>query len=243
MTRLLILCALLVVPIQVWADGVLTPAANPPDNVLYDYRNSVQIQEEFITGATSSGTIGTLSWFLANGTTTLQASEANRPGILRRDTTSTISTVAYLLLSGSQTMFTTGGTWEVLWIARPNNFDSDTTLRVGASSSCTGTPSNGIYFEKTTADTNWYAVSRNGGVETGTRTDTGVTVSAVFRTFKIEHTATSVRFLIDGVVVATHAANIPAAGITGCAHIINATAVAKTIDYDYFQYRETGLVR
>lgn len=240
-TILLILA--LMIPGSVLAEGVLTPAANPFNDVLYDYRNSVQIQEEFITGATSSGTIGTLSWFLANGTTTLQASEANRPGILRRDTTTTGSTVAYLLLSGTQTMFTAAGTWEVLWIARPNNFDSDTTLRVGASSSCTGTPSNGIYFEKTTADTNWYAVSRNSGVETNTHTDTGIAVSAVFRTFKIEHTATSVRFLIDGVVVATHAANIPAAGITGCAHIINATANAKTIDYDYFQYRETGLVR
>lgn len=238
-TILLILALLL--PGSVLAEGVLTPAANPFNDVLYDYRNSVQLQEEFITGATSSGTIGTLSWFLANGTTSLQASETNRPGILRRDTTSTISTVAYLLLSGTQTMFTAGGTWEVLWIARPNNFDSDTTLRVGSSSSCTGTPSNGIYFEKTTADTNWYAVTRNGGVET--RTDTAIAVSAVFRTFKTEHTSASVRFLIDGTVVATHTTNIPAAGITGCAHIINAVAAAKTIDYDYFQYRETGLVR
>lgn len=240
--KALIALFLVLVTQTVWAQSaVLGPAANPPDNVLYDYRNSVQLQEEFISGATSAGTIGTLSWFLANGTTTIQASETNRPGILRRDTTATGSTVAYLLLSGTQTMFTAAGTWEVLWISRPNNFDGDTTLRVGASSSCTGTPSTGIYFEKLTTDTNWFAVTRNAGSET--RTDSSIAVSAVFRTFKIEHTASSVRFLIDGVVVATHTANIPATGITGCAHIINATANAKTIDYDYFQYTELGLTR
>lgn len=237
------LLLVLLFPALAVADGVLTPAANPPNSVLYDYRNSVALQDEFISGSTGSAGVGTLGWFLANGTTT-QSSELNRPGLLRRDTSASSGTIAYLLLSGNQGALDVTYSYNMVWIARPNNFDANTKIRMGATSDCTLTTfTRGVHFEKLDADTNWFAVTR---LDAGnvTRTDTGVALSAVFRKFEIEYTPTSVRFMIDGSVVATHTTNLPATtGTTACAQIVNSAAAAKTIDYDYFQLKVTGITR
>jgi hypothetical protein len=72
------------------------------------------------------------------------------------------------------------------------------------------TPAEGVYFRADGAG-NWFAVARSGGVEAGTATDTGQAQDDTWRDFEIRQTNTSVvEFLIDGVVVATHQANIPA---------------------------------
>lgn len=224
--------------------AVLGPSANPPDAVLYDYRNSVQLQDEFASGSTGSAGVGTLGWFLANGTTTQQASIINRPGILRRDTSSSSGTIAYMLLGGNQGTLDVSYAYTMIWIARANEFDANTKIRLGATSDCTLTTfTRGVHFEKLDADTNWFAVTR---LDAGnvTRTDTGVAVSAVFRTFQIDYTPASVRFLIDGAIVATHTTNLPAtSGTTACAQIVNSAAASKTIDYDYFQLKVTGITR
>ena len=71
-------------------------------------------------------------------------------------------------------------------------------------------PADAVYF-RVNGDggvTNWEAVTRAGAVET--TTDTAQAPDATWREFKIrQHGSDVVTFLIDGVVVATHRANIP----------------------------------
>lgn len=73
------------------------------------------------------------------------------------------------------------------------------------------TPTNGVFFRADGAG-NWFAVTRAAGVET--ITDTAQALDDVWRVFEIRQTSTNVVvFLIDGVVVANHQADIPAADL------------------------------
>lgn len=70
-------------------------------------------------------------------------------------------------------------------------------------------PANGVFF-RSDGGANWFAVARAGGVEAGTATNTGQPVLNTWLNFEIRQTGTDVvQFLINGVVVATHQANIP----------------------------------
>lgn len=240
-TILLILALML--PGSVLAEGVLTPAANPPMTGLYDYRSIIELQDDFISGSTSSGLIGQLGWFSGGGTTTKVNAEAGRLGILRRDTSASSGTVAYTILDGIQPVFLTATTWDMRWIARANEFDANTKIRIGAASGCTLTSTtNGAYFEKLDADSNWFATTLLTAVGT-TRVDTGIAANATWRTLQIQSTGTSFIFLVDGVVKATIATHIPLVGIGPCAQIVNSAAASKTMDIEYFQLKVTGLNR
>lgn len=88
------------------------------------------------------------------------------------------------------------------------------TIRLGLISSITGEGANGAFFRYThgTNSGKWQAVTRNNSSETAT--DTGVTAAtSAYARFDVWCNAagTSVVFRIDGVVVATHTANIPTA--------------------------------
>jgi len=93
----------------------------------------------------------------------------------------------------------------------------------------------GIFFRADGA-ANWFAVTRAGGVETAT--DTGQALDNAWRTFEIRQTGSIlVSFLIDGVVVATHQTNIPAADLMLRAGIMDSgagtAAVNNYLDVDY----------
>ena len=102
------------------------------------------------------------------------------------------------------------------------------------------TPTNGVFFRSDGA-ANWFAVTRSGGVET--ITDTGQALDDTFRAFEIRQTGTDlVTFLIDGVVVATHQDDIPAASLALLAEIFDSGAgTAGANDYmDVDLIRMTG---
>ncbi len=68
------------------------------------------------------------------------------------------------------------------------------------------------FYNDFSIDANWHAITRTGGVSAGTDIDTGIALSNTFKLLEIRNFGTdSVTFLIDGVVVATHTANIPGA--------------------------------
>ena len=97
------------------------------------------------------------------------------------------------------------------------------------------TPNNGVFFRADGA-ANWFAVTRAGGVETAT--DTGQALDNAWRTFEIRQPGSIlVSFLIDGVVVATHQTNIPAADLMLRAGIMDSgagtAAVNNYLDVDY----------
>lgn len=216
----------------------LTAAAGPVPGTrkLYDYRTAVQLQDDFVSGGNTSGTIGALGWHFSGGAYAIQSSEAGAPGIGRRSTSASSGVTAYFFLNNSKQDMFTAGSMNVLWRGRLNTNDVNTTVRIGAAYLLNTTPTDGQYFEKLDADTNWFAVARAASVQTGTRTDTGVAVDTSLHTFRVIRTASAViRYEIDGIVVATHIANIPSQALTPGYQIINSTTADKTFDHDYFE--------
>src|SRR3990167_10216116 len=82
----LIALSLVLVAQTAWAGAWLDPAANPPDAVLSNYRNSIAMQDDFISGVSTSGQIGRLGWAAIGGITTAIDSEVNHPGLDRKST-------------------------------------------------------------------------------------------------------------------------------------------------------------
>lgn len=212
-------------------------------STLYPYKSQIVLQDEFISGNTTSNQMGKLGWFFSNGTTTQLASETNRPGILRRDTGAGAGTVATTYLYGSSNSLLGSTIHDITWMVRLNNNDANTTQRVGVANSVFGIspPDGGIYFEKLDGDTNWFCVTRSATVET--RADSGIAVNTSFNTFRYQRLASSVVFSINNTVVCTNTTNIPSVHLTAFTLIVNSAAASKTMDHDYFQIRITSLTR
>lgn len=247
--KLLIASLLMVSASTAWADGVTTPAAGPLVSAtmtnFYDYKTGFRFQDEFFSGNVTVGSVGNLGWSVGGGVaTTAPLSEANHPGIIQRSTGSTAGQFAYLLLPFTQGNLL-AGTLDMTFIVRLNTNDSDTTTRIGAMYLINTTPTDGLYFEKLAADTNWFYVTRAASTQTGSRTDTGIAVSTGWITMRIVRTDdTSVAFYLNGTLIGTQTANIPTAqGTSPGLQIVNAANAIKTIDIDYFEMIRTGMTR
>jgi len=216
-------------------------------STLYAYKSQIIFQDEFISGTTTSGVIGSLGWGFSNGTVTQLVSETNRPGILRRDTGAGAGTVTSLRLNiNASATFAANLAHDLLWMVRVNNNDADTAVRVGLATPAftTDPPTDGIYFEKLYADTNWFCITRASSTET--RTDSGIAVDTSFNTFayeKISSPTSSVIFQINNTVVCTHTTNLPTGLSSPWTHIVNQVGAAKTLDHDYVQFHVYGLAR
>lgn len=242
MQTLLLLLALLV-PGSVLAEGVLTPAANPIDNVLYDYRTEIRLQDEFIGGTSSTGGIGENGWLFTNGTTSQIAPEAGIYGIIRRDTSAASGTVATLQLNGAIRAFLGSASYAMTWRTRLNTNDANTQVRIGIQSVTSGNPdTNGVYLEKLDGDTNWFCVTRASSSQT--RVDSGVAVGTSFFKTEIAKSAAGVQFAINGAqVCGLMTATIPTAAMIPLVQIVNSAASSKTIDTEFFRLVITGLSR
>lgn len=213
-------------------------------NILYPPQSSVIIQEEFLSGTTTSGTIGAYGFAVGGGTISGIASIANRPGIYQLDTSAVSGTIARLVLYlASASVLQSNVPHDVLWISRLNNNDANTTVRIGsANNTSTNPPVDGIYFEKLDGDTNWFCVTRSASVET--RTDSTIAVTTNFVKFYYRRAAAGVDFKIDDVAVCgTQTTNLTAVTFVPLVQIVNSAAAAKTIDTDYFQMKYTGITR
>lgn len=212
-------------------------------NTLYPYRSSIFLQDDFLSGTTSGGNVGELGFTISGGTATIQASAANRLGVIRRDTSAVINTATTMPLYASSSAIDPSLSHSVFWIARVNTNDANTQLKIGSQNSAFSlAPGEGIYFEKLDPDTNWFCVTRAGGVQT--RTDSTVAVSTNFDTFFYQRNSSGVTFKINNAdVCGTHTTNIPTAFINPSVSIQNSAAAAKTVDIDYFEFILTGLTR
>lgn len=213
-------------------------------STLYPFRSTIELQEEFISGSNTNGTIGILGMGITGGTAGQQNSEANRFGILRRDTGAAAGTVASTVLTpNNSTIFTVTLPHKIVWAVRQNVNNNNTIVRHGSMNLFTANPpANGIYIEKAAADTNWFCVTRSGGVET--RTDTGVAVDTNFHTFAYTLNSSGASFTLDSAgVCGTHTTNLPTGFTNPASHIVNVDAVAKSADYDYFQVQIFGIAR
>lgn len=206
---------------------------------LYPYRSSVMLQDDFLTG-NGSGSWGDLGW-LSAGTVSIIGSEVNRPGIVRLDTGAVSATQARISFSNSAA-YDPANPHRILWMARVNTNDANTTIRIGAGNSvATSPPTHGIYFEKLDADTNWFCVTRSGGVQT--RTDSTTAVDTNFNTFLFVRNSSGATFYINGTQVCSQSTNIPTAFVSPYVFIVNSAAAAKTVDADYYEGYFFGLTR
>ena len=213
-------------------------------STLYPFRTTIELQDEFTSGSTGNGTTGNLGFGTANGTTTGQASVANRIGIIRRDTSAVSGTIAVIFLnSTTSTAINPANVHRVVWVDRLNTNDANTTVRIGSINSVTvSPPAEGIFLEKLDADTNWFCVTRAAGVQT--RTDSTIAVTTNFAIFSYTANSSGVQFSIDNVnVCGLQTTNIPTVFINPATQIVNSAAASKTIDMDYFQLQIFGLGR
>lgn len=211
-------------------------------STLYPYQSSVEISDDFLSGINTNGTSGQLGWIINGGTSTNLASIAGRPGLFQKNTSGVSGTIAQLVLAGTSSNIDPASNHQIRFIARLNTNDANTTLRIGAANAYSSDPpANGTYFEKLNGDTNWFCITRNGGVET--RTDSGIAVTTNFDTFFFSRNSSGVLFYINNVLGCTHTTNISATQYNPGLHIVNSAAASKTVDIDYFSLRITGLTR
>lgn len=240
MVRTIALVGLIaLLPMLTWASDLATPPG-----IFYPYQSSIMLQDEFTSGSASNGAIGNLGFGVGGGTTTTQSSVANRIGIIRRDTSAVISTVSSIYMNPqSANAIDPALPTNLLWIARLNNNDANTTVRIGATNGTVANPpADGIFIEKLDADTNWFCVTR--AASTQTRTDSTVAVTTNFTNFAYTRNSSGVQFSINNVnVCSIMNTNIPTVFLDPIVTIVNGAAVSKTIDIDYFEIRITGIVR
>lgn len=215
---------------------VFTPAPfNPADP-----RQPYILADDFLFASTETGEIGDLGWSFTNGTWNLVAAQVNHPGVCRRTTTAVANVVASAYPGGGGTAVNLRfDQWrEMVWIVKPVTTVADTDIRIGVVNDMTANPpTNGVYIEKMTADTNWFGVARQSGSEV--RVDLGVAVAAdTWYRFRLRQIAAdAVGFSVNG------GADVVASGGTVPASTTNmvqgfqvtpTSASARTIDVDFF---------
>jgi hypothetical protein len=207
----------------------------------YETATETFLQDDFLSGTATSGSVGTLGWSSA-GTISVQSSGTNRLGFYRIDTGATQAVQARVHLAVSALLDPSRYTALAFHI-RLNTNDANTTIRIGAANGVSSDPPlHGVYFEKLDGDMNWFCTTRTAGVQT--RTDSGVAINTSFNTFAYVRSTLGVTFLINGVpVVVNQADNVPVTYVCPFAWIINSAAAAKTFDIDAFQLHVSGLTR
>lgn len=223
-----------------WDGTKLIQLAFAGGEAMYNYKTNIKISDEFLYGSTGSGALGELGWSITSLTAVSIGSEAGHPGLFRMSSSGT--NVGRIVLSSTSSIFIEASARQV-FIVRLNTVDNETTCRVGfINSSSADPPNNGIYFEKLTGDTNWFAVVRAATVED--RANTGVAIVADFVTMTIERSLTSVKFYLNELLVQTlPVTNVPTIQVTPCMQLVSSNGGAtKTIDLDYYQL-DMGAVR
>lgn len=223
---------------QVWGSDLQTR-----QSALYPFQSMIELQDDFIGGNTTSGSIGVLGFSSGGTLGAAVSSTANRLGLILLDTSAVPATQARINFGQNSVVFDPAIPHSVKWILKLDTNDANTLIRFGASNPVQNNPpTNGIYIEKLDADTNWFCVTRSGGVQT--RTDSTVAIDTNYHTFTYTRTSTGVVFSIDNTsVCGTHTTNIPTTFIDPVVFILNSAAASKTTTIDYFQIRIYGIVR
>src|SRR5690242_5794583 len=97
-------------------------------SVGYSYGGTYFVQDDFLTGTASSGSVGQIGWTFS-GTITARTSEANHPGVYRIDTGAVQATQGRILPTGTTSIDPAANT-NLLWIVRLNTNDANTTIRI-----------------------------------------------------------------------------------------------------------------
>lgn len=239
-TLIALFCLLSANPVLAQVGGA---SAGRSGGTLYTYQNSVSISDEFLSGAAVNGSIGALGWNIFNITASQNSSIANRPGLYLMASSSVPGTVSSLVIQGNtNNLVDPASLVSTFYALRLNSNDANTTIRIGPLNSFTANPpADGFYLEKLDADTDWFCVSRSGGVQT--RITSSVPTSTSFATFEIIKSSGAVDFKINGANVCNITSNLPTNFLDPSVQIISSAAASKTFDIDYFSLQISGITR
>lgn len=216
---------------------------------LFDPRNRTEWVEEFMTGGSETGEIGSHNWeaiSASSGTTTAQAATAGHPGVYRISCGTTSAAGRSALYCGQSVLQLGGGSIEVemgINIGQVPDGTNTFTIEAGLGDTPSGTTTDGVYFyfDRAVSTTNWLARAVSNSV--GNNTDTGVALATGWVSLKIviDANATEVKYYINGTLVATVTGDIPSAAGRSCAPQFKVTGSAGTganryIDADYFKF-------
>lgn len=201
------------------------------------------VVDDFVVTSGVSGAVGELSWLFTNGSTSGLPGETDRPGIIRRDTSTTINTVAWIGLRSISGMVAASFFDCTFWI-RPVTVDANTILRFGVVDNANVQQwASGVYIEKAAADTQWFGVARNAGTQSRTA-QLGTVTGAVWYKLRVRRVnSTTVGFTVDAGAEVTLNTNLPTATMAFAMEISNTAAASKTLDIDRFTARITGISR
>lgn len=169
------------------------------------------MRDDFQIGTTVGGAIGELRWTNINTAIIQQTSETNHPGIIRAS--SNVASGVCLKPSGGRTdQFLFADSFDMFFIFRANGTLANSTNRFGiflfSTAETNNPPTDGIFFERLGADTNWFGVTR--AASTQTRTNTAVAANNNFMRFRIRRIdASTIGFTIDGNAEVTATTNVP----------------------------------
>ena len=208
-----------------------------------DYR-TMRMWDDFTSGTSTTGNIGSLSWSFTGGSVVLQPAVLNHPGILRRSTGTTSSTAGFTNISTTVgVLINPAELFDNVWSISLTQLDANTRMRIGLEDLSSDPPTNGIYFERMETDgTQWFAVCRTASVQTRTLVGTATTNWARLRIRK--KLGAGIMFSIDGGAEVEVSTNVPTVMLNPFSLIKNqGTTTAKTVDHDYFDLVVTNLTR
>jgi len=205
------------------------------------FQNNIYIEDDFLGGIATSGSIGQLGWNQYGGVITSYVGIPDHPGVYQMYTTTAVGTNARLSLHRSDLVDPLRKI-AFVWHIMPLASTASATIRAGLGNSATeGVLDHGIYFEKLPTDSTWFCVTRSGGVQT--RTDSGIEVSGKFTTLVMEKDEHGSRFYIDRVPVGRHTLNLPTVLVCPWISVRNSAAVNSIVLLDYFALKLEGIKR
>lgn len=214
--------------------SVSSTAGPVTSNPCVDYTRYICLKDEFFGGAAVTGMIGAMGWNSNGGSTAQGGGVANEPGFYLLSTGTTINTTESIYTQGSSSVIA-AGSWDLAFRVRGDSKDGNTTMQVGLQDNVISvSPTNGSYFQALDGDTNWFCVTRSGGVQT--RTDSGVAVStSAFQMLRQVRTGNdSVTFSINGATVCSHTTNLHSVNTNTTVAIKNSAASNKNMAVGFF---------
>mgnify|MGYP001587930422 CR=1 FL=1 len=199
------------------------------------------VRDEFIGGVYGklngrlTGELGWIPYDIYGVVVQLIPAIAGHPGIASIPTGANINNYNYLQLSSVQ-------------IIPADSFDTIFIFKVPSVTSVTfvmglyGSNADGLYLEKLSTDSNWFAVSRVSSTQT--RADMGVAAIDTWYKVRIRRVdGATIGYTINSGSEVTATTNIPTAGLHPYIYVVTTEAVNKYIHIDYFDMIFTGLSR
>ena len=211
------------------------------------------ITDEFSSGGTTTGIVGSLGW-TTNGVTAPDPPDYvnNHPGHVRIYTNNSDNNVNYFVLgSVTSDAVAPDGYWEATYIVYIDSV-ADVCYFFGVMNDFSAAPGNqdraGFEFDTDAADANWMMVLGDGS--NSTRTSSGVAASTGWHRFSIcaGSPAGSLHFqyFIDGTLVGTlehGTAYEPDTDMAVGAQVTTRTTGAKSFSFDFFMLKQESLAR